>query len=85
VRARIVRCQFPFNDGQEFADFRPFRLPSEMDGDAILFVSGTEPEIVGFDGADLGDHQVRADFFVQSLDGENGVEGAFVRNEIFRL
>src|SRR5260221_7299564 len=56
-----------------------------MDGDRILLVGGTHPEIVGGDGANFGDHQVRTDLFVQLFDGEDGVKRGCVGNDIFGL
>src|SRR5258706_1383371 len=82
---RVEWREFPFDDWQKFADFGPFGLPGEMDGDGILLVGGTHPEVVGSDGANFGDHQVRTDLFVQLLDGEDGVERVFAGNEIFGL
>src|SRR5882724_3185654 len=56
-----------------------------MDGDGILLVGGTHPEVVGSDGANFYDHQVRTDLFVQLFDGEDRFECIFVRHKIFGL
>jgi len=56
-----------------------------MDGDGILLVGGTHPEVVGSDGANFGDHQVRTDLFVELFNGEDCVEGVFAGDEIFGL
>ena len=82
---RVEWREFPFDDGQELADFGPFGLPGEVDGDGILLVGGTHPEIVGRDGPNFGDHQVRTDLFVQLFDGEDGFQRVFAGDEIFGL
>lgn len=47
--------EFFFDVGQDFLHIGPLGLPGEMDGEGVALVAGAEPEVVGGDGAELGD------------------------------
>ena len=79
------RSEFFFDDGEELADGGPVLLPGEVDGDAGLLVAGAHPEIVGGNGANFGDEEMRGDLVAEALDGEDGFDGVLTRDEVFGL
>ena len=85
MRSGVEGRQFSFNLGKELTYCRPILLPGEMDGDAILLVCRTHPEIIGGNGPDLRNEQVWANHVAQSFYRENGLDCVTARNEVFRL
>ena len=85
VGSRLKGRKFFFDDGEELADGGPVLLPGEVDGDAGLLVAGAHPEVVGGDGADFGDEQVRSDLAAEAFDSENSLYGVLARDEVFGL
>src|SRR5580704_3579777 len=81
----LKRGEFFLYDREELAYGGPVLLPGEMDGDAGLLVAGAHPEIVGGDGANFGDEEMRRDLFAETLDGQDGFDGVMARDEIFGL
>src|SRR6185437_704092 len=53
VRTNIERCQFCFDHRQQLAHGGPILFPREMNRDARFLVTGTHPELVGCDAANL--------------------------------
>src|SRR5580692_3293703 len=74
-----------FDYGEELADGGPVLFPGEMDGDAGLLVAGAHPEIVGGDGADFGDEEMRGDLVAEAFYREDGFDGVVARDEVFGL
>ncbi len=85
MRSWLEGRELFFDERQKFADGGPVLFPGEVDGDARLLVAGAHPEIIGGDGTDFGDEQMRSDLVAEALDGEDGFDGVLARNEIFRL
>lgn len=85
VGACLERGEFFFDDGEKLADGGPVLLPGEVDGDARLLVAGAHPEVVGGDGADFCDEQVRSDLVAEAFDGEDGFYGVLAWDEVFGL
>jgi hypothetical protein len=85
VGAGLKGGEFFFDDGEELADGGPVLLPGEVDGDAGLLVAGAHPEVVGGDGANFGDEEMRGDLVAEAFDGEDGFDGVLARDEIFGL
>lgn len=85
VRTGLERGEFVLDDGEELAYGGPILFPGEMDGDAGLLVTGAHPEIVGGDGADFGDEEMRGDLVAEAFDGEDGFDGVLARDEVFGL
>ena len=59
-------------------------LPREVDGEGVAFVGHAHPEIVGGDGADLGDEEVWGDLVAKFFDGEDGLVAVLARGQNIR-
>ena len=70
---------------KDLADGGPLGFPGEVDGERILVVAGAEPEVVGGDGAELGDDEVRGDVVADLLDGGDGVGAVAEGDEVLGL
>lgn len=62
-----------------------FGLPGEVDGEGGALVGHAEPEVVGGDGAELGDVEVWGDAVAELLDREDGVVGVLAGDEVLGL
>jgi len=74
-----------FDEWEDGLYFGPLGLPGEVDGHGGALVSHAEPEVVGCDGAEFGDEEVRGDAVPELLDGEDGFVGAVAGDEVFGL
>ena len=74
-----------FDEGEDGLDFGPFGLPGEVDGHGGALVGHAHPEVVGGDGAELGDEEVWGDAVAELFDGEDGLVGAVAGDEVFGL
>ena len=74
-----------FDDRQQLADRRPIGFEGEMDGNGWLFVARAHPKIIGADGSDLRNQQMRTNLVAQPLYGKNGLDGMTPGDEIFGL
>ena len=61
VGAGIEGCECCFDAGEDGVDGCGFGLPGEVDGHGVALVGGAHPEVVGGDGAQLGDEEVWRD------------------------
>ena len=77
VGTRREGPQLRLDDGKKGLDGVPLGLPGEVDGERATPVGHAEPEIVGCNGAKLGDEEVRRDAIAEALDGEDCVVGEF--------
>jgi len=85
VRAGSEGSELFFDEGKDGFDCRPLGLPGEVDGEGWAQVGHAEPEIVGGDGAEFGDEEMRSDAAADLFDGENGFVGAVAGDEVFGL
>jgi hypothetical protein len=76
VGAGVEGGELFFDEWEDGFDFRPLWLPGEVDGHGRALVGHAEPEVVGGDGAEFGDEEVRGDAVAELLDGEDGFVGA---------
>ena len=74
-----------FDLWEESLYFGPLGLPGEVDGQGGSLVGHAEPEVVGGDGAEFGDEEVRGDLVAELLDGEDGLVGVVAWDEVFGL
>ena len=76
VGAGVEGGEFFFDQREDFFDFGPLGLPGEVDGQGGALVGHADPEVVGGDGAEFSDEEVRGDVVAELLDGEDGLVGA---------
>jgi len=85
VGAGVEGSEFFFDERKDSLDGVPLGLPGEVDGEGGALVGHAEPEVVGGDGAKLGDVEVRSDEVAELLDGEDGFVGVLAGDEILGL
>ena len=85
MRAGVEGGEFFFDEGEEGLDRVVFGLPGEVDGEGGSLVGHAEPEVVGGDGAELGDVEMWGDAVAELLDGEDCFVGVFAGDEVLGL
>ena len=85
VRAHMERRQRLLDLGCDALDRVLLSLPGEVERHAVLPVVHAHPQLVGGDGADLGDKQERLDAAREPPDGCEGLNGVPARKEVLRL
>ncbi len=79
------RGKFSFNHRKHAPDRGPVLFPGEMNGDAWLPVAGAHPQVIGSDGTDLRDQQVRTHLVAQPFDRKDRIDRVAPGHEVFRL
>src|SRR5688572_25718672 len=85
VRADMERRQRLLDLGCDALDRVLLSLPGEVERHAILPVVHAHPQLVGSDGADLGDEQERLDAAREPPHGCEGLNGVPAWKEVLRL
>ncbi len=85
VGAGVEGGELFFDEWEDGLYFGPLGLPGEVDGHGGALIGHAHPEVVGSDGAELGDEEVWGDAVAELLDGEDGFVGAVAGNEVFGL
>src|SRR6478736_8741355 len=83
--SRAEGCECPLDLRQHGEHFGGPWLPREVEGDAVLVVERTEPEVVGRDRADLRHAQERGEHIAQLPQLRQGRCTVVARHEVLRL
>ncbi len=81
----VEGCEFGFDEGKHFGDLWRLWLPGEVDGHGGALIGGADPEVVGGDGAELGDEEMRGDVVAEFFNGKDCLIGAIAGDEVFGL
>src|ERR1700730_18602981 len=85
MRSGTERRKFFFNQRKNSFDYRPLRLPCEMQGHGRSLIAWTHPQIVCCNRAELGDEKVWRDLVAELLNGKYCGIASIAGDEVFRL